>query len=260
MSRDKKDIDLEKDKEIDEKEIEYYVNNNERRYPVLLILLTTFAVLFALGLSFSVINFLDGNQTINTIISIIKKDDEPDKPDDNNNNNNNNNNGNDKDRYIVTYVENTGPYSEKGIYLVNQFPTKDEVGKQFKGENYVFNFSLIIGKNTKGVEYELTAVPDVNNTLPEKYVKLYLEKNGEGVSFSYKPDNRVKTFADYKKSSYNETEGKLIYQGTISKNDIKNKRIDFVMRMWVSEDAPYTDEVLNKTFSVKVNTYARTSK
>lgn len=255
MNRDKKDIE-----EINEKEIDYYINNNERKYPILLILLTTFAVLFALGLSFSVINFLDGNQTINTIISIIKKDDEPSDDDNKKDDNKDKDKDKDKDRYIVTYVENTGPYREKGIYLVNQFPTKDEVGMQFKGENYVFNFSLILGKNTTGVEYELTAVPDVNNTLPEKYVKLYLEKNGEGTSFSFRPDNKVKTFADYKKSSYQETDGKLIYKGTISKNDVKNKRIDFVMRMWVSEDAPYTDEVLNKTFSVKVNTYARTSK
>ena len=43
--------------ELDEKEIDYYVNYDERKHPIILIFLTTFAVLFALGISFSAINF-----------------------------------------------------------------------------------------------------------------------------------------------------------------------------------------------------------
>ena len=98
-----------KKKEIDEKITQYYVEENERKYPsfIVLLLLTTFAVIAALGLSFSTITLLEGNQTINTLISRIKGEND------------------DKERYIVTYVENTGPYKDKGIYLINQFPTSD---------------------------------------------------------------------------------------------------------------------------------------
>ena len=231
-----------KKKEIDEKIKEYYVEENERKYPsfIVLLLLTTFAVIAALGLSFSTITLLEGNQTINTLISRIKGEND------------------DKERYIVTYVENTGPYKDKGIYLINQFPTSDSKGKLFEGENYVFHFSLLLGSKTKDVYYELTAVPNSDNTLNPKYVKLYLEKNGEGVNFSYNPNNKVKVFTDYKDSDYEETEGKVIYQDYITEADVKNKKIDFVMRMWISEDAKVDEDFMNKTFGVKVNTYAKT--
>ena len=231
-----------KKKEIDEKITEYYVEENERKYPsfIVLLLLTTFAVIAALGLSFSTITLLEGNQTINTLISRIKGEND------------------DKERYIVTYVENTGPYKDKGIYLINQFPTSDSKGKLFEGENYVFHFSLLLGSKTKDVYYELTAVPNSDNTLNPKYVKLYLEKNGEGVNFSYKPNNKVKVFTDYKDSDYEETEGKVIYQDFITEADVKNKKIDFVMRMWISEDAKVDEDFMNKTFGVKINTYAKT--
>ena len=231
-----------KKKEIDEKITEYYVEENERKYPsfIVLLLLTTFAVIAALGLSFSTITLLEGNQTINTLISRIKGEND------------------DKERYIVTYVENTGPYKDKGIYLINQFPTSDSKGKLFEGENYVFHFSLLLGSKTKDVYYELTAVPNSDNTLNPKYVKLYLEKNGEGVNFSYNPNNKVKVFTDYKDSDYEETEGKVIYQDFITEADVKNKKIDFVMRMWISEDAKVDEDFMNKTFGVKINTYAKT--
>lgn len=231
-----------KKKEIDEKVTEYYVEENERKYPsfIVLLLLTTFAVIAALGLSFSTITLLEGNQTINTLISRIKGEND------------------DKERYIVTYVENTGPYKDKGIYLINQFPTSDSKGKLFEGENYVFHFSLLLGSKTKDVYYELTAVPNSDNTLNPKYVKLYLEKNGEGVNFSYNPNNKVKVFTDYKDSDYEETEGKVIYQDFITEADVKNKKIDFVMRMWISEDAKVDEDFMNKTFGVKINTYAKT--
>ncbi len=235
-------MDDNKKKEIDEKVTQYYVEENERKYPsfIVLLLLTTFAVIAALGLSFSTITLLEGNQTINTLISRIKGEND------------------DKERYIVTYVENTGPYKDKGIYLINQFPTSDSKGKLFEGENYVFHFSLLLGSKTKDVYYELTAVPNNDNTLNPKYVKLYLEKNGEGVNFSYNPNNKVKVFTDYKDSDYEETEGKVIYQDYITEADVKNKKIDFVMRMWISEDAKVDEDFMNKTFGVKVNTYAKT--
>lgn len=235
-------MDNDKKKEIDEKVTQYYVEENERKYPsfIVLLLLTTFAVIAALGLSFSTITLLEGNQTINTLISRIKGEND------------------DKERYIVTYVENTGPYKDKGIYLINQFPTSDSKGKLFEGENYVFHFSLLLGSKTKDVYYELTAVPNSDNTLNPKYVKLYLEKNGEGVNFSYKPNNKVKVFTDYKDSDYEETEGKVIYQDFITEADVKNKKIDFVMRMWISEDAKVDEDFMNKTFGVKINTYAKT--
>ncbi len=225
------------EKELDKKELDYYINYNDRKNPFILILLVTFVFLLALGLSFSAINFLLEDQTL--ISSVIKDED--------------------KTKYIITYAE-TSSIVKNGIYLANQFPTKDEVGKLFTGENYVYEFSLLVGEKTEGVYYELSAITDTSNTLDPSYVKLYLQKNGSDVEFSYKPDNKVKVFTDYKDSEYSEVSGKVIYQGEVSESDVKNGKIDFVMRMWVSEDAPYDESIFNKAFSVNVNTYAWSEK
>lgn len=214
-------------------------DEDKRRYPplILLVLLTTFAVLVALGLSFSAVRYLESNETINTIISNIKGEDDK------------------KENYIITYAENVGGH-ESGINLVNQFPTPDSQGKLFSGDGYVYNFSLIVGKKTVGAYYEITAVPSTTNTLDPKYVKLYLEKNNQGVDMSYN-GSKVKVFSEYQESEYNETQGKVIYKGKITEDDVKKGTIDFVMRLWVSEDMVVDNNFNNKTFSVKVNTYAR---
>ena len=82
-------LEIEKNEdELIEYETYYEEEETKRRFPpfFLLILLTTVGVVFALGLSFSAISLLESNETINTIISNIK--------------------GNDnKDKYIITYVE-----------------------------------------------------------------------------------------------------------------------------------------------------------
>ena len=155
---------------------------------------------------------------------------------------------------------NFGVSSENGIYLINQFPTKDEIGKLFQGKNYTYAFSLLLGKKTAGAYYELTAVPNKTNTLNPSYIKFYLEKNGQGVDMSYRNNGRVKVFTDYKASDNPGTEGVLIYKDYITADDINRGKIDFVMRMWVTEDLVLTEdlwqEYFNKVFSVKVNTYA----
>ena len=175
--------------------------------------------------------------------------------------------GNDNTKYPVT-IETTveldfsdfgTSYAEKGIYLVNQFPTRDEVGKLFKGTNYVYSFSLLLGKKTEGAYYEVTVIPNDNNTLDQNYVKVYLEKNEKGVDLSYRPNGRVKIYTEYENSK-NGINGKVIYKGYVTKEDVIAGKINFVMRMWISEDINLTEEVMknymNKTFSARVNVYA----
>ena len=155
-----------------------------------------------------------------------------------------------------TYVDN-----QNGINLVNQFPTPDEKGKLFEGTNYVYNFSLIVGKKIVGAYYEITAVANDDNNLDSSFVKLYLEKNGKGVDLAYKDNGKIKVFTEYKNSTHSEAEGKVIYSGKVSDEDIQNGKIDFKLRMWVSEDVKInetnTDKYNNKKFGVRINTYAQ---
>ncbi len=227
-----------KNTEIDDELLEYYEEDKKNPPFILLFLFTAVAVLFALGLSFSTISFLENNETINTIISKIIGDEDDDK-----------------DKYVITYAENTGLY-ESGINLDNQFPISDLQGKSFTGKNYVYTFSLVIGEKTKGAYYEITAIENNNNNLNPEFVKLYLTKNTHEVPFSLRKNGKVKTFNEYQKSEYNEATGKVIYSSYITEEEAKAGKINFEMRMWVSEDAIVDENFSNKTFGVKVNTYA----
>ena len=113
---DKDKIEIQEDAEL---EAALKEEDDEHKVPpfIVLFLFTTVGVLFAIGLSFSTITFLDKNETINSLIS-GRNSDEPEPGD--------------KDSYIITYVENSGSYSN-GINLINKFPTEDSKGKTFSG-------------------------------------------------------------------------------------------------------------------------------
>lgn len=236
--------DIKKEK-IDDEVIEKYMNENERKYPpfILIVLLTTFSILIVLGISFSTITFIENNETINTIISNLKGKDN-------------------KDKYVITYIEShgDGDIRKNGVRLTNQFPTSDQKGKLFKGENYVFNFSLLVGRRTKDVYYEITAVENNTNNLDPSFVKVYLEKNGVGVKDSFRNDNKVKVYSEYKKSKHENVLGRVIYSGVITEEDIKKGKIEFTMRMWVAEDVKVDADYVNKRFALTVNTYATSMK
>lgn len=147
------------------------------------------------------------------------------------------------------------------INLVKQFPTPDAQGKLFEGPNYVYSFSLLVGKKTLGAYYEITAVPINDNTLSPDYVKLYIEKNNKPGELSIKENGKVKTYSEYQKSEHEEAEGKLVYSGTITNEDINNGKIEFKLRMWVSDELKINEsnmeEFNDKKFGVKINTYAQ---
>ena len=231
-----------KEKEI-EKKMEEHKEEEKRKFPpfILLILLTTIVTLAALGLSFSAIELLESNETINTIISTLRGDD-------------------DKNKFVIFYSENintgSGGSSQNRIYLVDQFPTPDSQGKLFQGDFYVFDFTLLVGKKTAGAYYELTAEELLSNNLNPSYVKLYLTKNGSEVDFSFRDNKKVKVYTDYIKSNYPGTEGRVIYKDFISEEDAKRGKIEFRLRMWISEDVMVDEDYYNKSFGVTVNTYA----
>ncbi len=234
------------DREYNEEELAEIQNELEdearqKKYPpfILLFLFTTIAVLFALGLSFSTISFLQKNETINSIISSLTDND-------------------DEDKYLIVYDETVGDFSG-GINLTNQFPIPDSKGKLFSGKNSVYNFSIVLGSATKDIYYEITAVPnnpDTNKTLNPNYVKLYLTKNENEELTSTLLNGKVRTYSDYKKSTQEGVDGVVLYSDKVTKDDVEAGRINFTLRMWVSDNAIVDENFSNKTFAVKINIYA----
>ena len=199
----------------------------------------------AFGISISVMNSIKipgKDNIINNIIAIDKddgKDDDDDKDD---------------SKLIFSYYEKPGVGN--GIRLYNQFPTKDEIGKAFKGDNYVFEFRLILNEKATGVRYNIVAEKLPNSNLREELTKIYLESEGKVLSSVVRQDNKIKTFDEFSSYNKNNLREKLIYSSVITNEEARRGYKDFVFKMWVSDDAGFTTDDNAKTFMTRINVYA----
>ena len=73
--------------------------------------------------------------------------------------------------------------SSNYINMINTFPMSDDLGKNLSGEGEYFEFNISSRLNSKKINeltYEISLTPSVSS-LDTKYVKVYLEENGEFV-------------------------------------------------------------------------------
>ena len=158
------------------------------------------------------------------------------------------------DKIVFEYDYDNGNY----IYLINQFPLVDEIGKSLVGEKRTQDFKLRFNKAAVGVKYTITAEKMSESDLDDEWAKLFLVNDGADVSNCYRSNGRVKTFNEYQKYNNKENE-KIIYEGVISSAEASRGYKDFTFRMWVSEDlklenSDYLSE--SKTYIVRINVYA----
>ncbi len=141
-------------------------------------------------------------------------------------------------------------YNESSNYInmINTFPMSDDLGKNLSGEGEYFEFNISSRLNSKKINeltYEISLTPSVSS-LDTKYVKVYLEENGKGVSLT---SNIVNYYNDLPESTIRKG-SKLLYKKTInSKSDNR-----YVFRMWVSPE--YNVDSISRTFSCYVNVNA----
>lgn len=141
-------------------------------------------------------------------------------------------------------------YNESSNYInmINTLPMSDDLGKNLSGEGEYFEFNISSRLNSKKINeltYEISLTPSVSS-LDTKYVKVYLEENGKGVSLT---SNIVNYYNDLPESTIRKG-SKLLYKKTInSKSDNR-----YVFRMWVSPE--YNVDSISRTFSCYVNVNA----
>lgn len=141
-------------------------------------------------------------------------------------------------------------YNESSNYInmINTFPMSDDLGKNLSGEGEYFEFNISSRLNSKKINeltYEISLTPSVSS-LDTKYVRVYLEENGKGVSLT---SNIVNYYNDLPESTIRKG-SKLLYKKTInSKSDNR-----YVFRMWVSPE--YNVDSISRTFSCYVNVNA----
>lgn len=198
-------------------------------------------------------------QPINHIRNIVKEEEPPEVDD--GENNGKKSGGSIKPNTVspIRYVFNEDLTKNNYIYLKNQFPTPDEVGRKLTGEYKVFDFKLEFDKKSLGAVYDITLDKMDGSDIEDSWVKVYLESDGKALNQSIRDNGRIKTFNDY--PIYNNKDNEiLLYQSKVTSSDISKGYMDFKLRMWISEDVKIENEEYEeynaKTIIARVNVYA----
>ena len=148
------------------------------------------------------------------------------------------------------------------IYLIDQFPIKDEIGKELQGEKHTQDFKLRFNESAEGVRYTITAEKLDGSDLKDEWTKLFLVNDGIDVDNCYRTTGRIKTFNEYTK--YNGSDKEVVlYEGVVTNSEALRGYKEFTFRMWVSEDlqlnnSDYLSET--KSFKTRINVYADADK
>ena len=133
---------------------------------------------------------------------------------------------------LFSYEENSN-----NISISDMYPTSDAVGKKLSDVGQYFDFSISskLEANSIGkITYEISLVPDLENTLDSKYVRINLLENGKDVLFNNKDVVSYNELSDSKIRSG----AKVLFVNTVKTDYVAN----YVFRMWVSSDFTVTSD------------------
>lgn len=138
------------------------------------------------------------------------------------------------------------------IYLINQFPITDEVGKGLEGEFKMQDIKVEHSSSDIGRKIDVTLEKMPETDLEEDWVKVYLTRNGDDIQNCYRSTNRIKTFNEYTRTSALEDKV-ILYSGTITSQDFANQFTNYRLRMWISEDVNLVNQNYDpKTFVARL--------
>lgn len=161
-------------------------------------------------------------------------------------------------KFLYTEVDDSG----NGISISNALPISDSEGKNLVSSTEVFNFKVEADtSNAALMNYEVTVDKDSSSTLDESVVKIYVTEDGSDAPLTV-PAGKVVTYNNLLDTNIINAKGKVVYRGTVP-SDTANYLKEFQLRMWIDEMADFGDQTKdynNKSFSVKVNVYADSSR
>ena len=141
----------------------------------------------------------------------------------------------------LNYSDVSGNMSLSGV-----IPLSDNIGKS--SSDYI-DFTIDGVVTTSKIYYEISIIPDSNNTLDSQYIKVYLTDQN---------DNVIQTVTSYDTLLFNEKEtGKRLYRDTVEPNENGTQRTyskDYRLRVWLDESY---NEPTSKTFDFNINLYAK---
>ena len=146
----------------------------------------------------------------------------------------------------MSYSENTN-----GINLVDAYPMADDIGKSLNEENQYFDFTISasMGGNVI-IDYIITATKEVDSTLPDNAVKVYLTNKSNSNETQVLAPTKI---SDLEVTSNNKTgapDGQFVLlSSSFNRVETRNYRL----RMWVAND--YVLPNISQNYKLRVNVY-----
>jgi hypothetical protein len=146
-----------------------------------------------------------------------------------------------------------------GISLKDVLPIADVEGQS--SQDY-FDFTITADAKEAPITYDIVINEDETSTLDNSVVKIYLVKIEDAKEVPVVGPIKCSELDNYSETA-SKISGKLVFN--VSAVDENNYKQQYRLRMWIAEDAILYEEkdgviikdLINKTFSIKVNVFAR---
>ena len=197
--------------------------NNKNSKSILLIIICIIILLLAvIGISYAAIFYSKSGENINRVTT---------------------------GTMTMSYSENTN-----GINLTNAYPMTDDIGKSLNDQNQYFDFtvSATMGGNVI-INYVITATKELDSTLPDNAVKVYLTNISNGNETQVLAPTKISNLQVTSESQSNAPSGQFIlFNSNFNKTESRSYRL----RMWVASDYVLPD--FSQTYKLRVNVYGNT--
>ena len=194
--------------------------NNKNSKSILLIIICIIILLLAvIGISYAAIFYSKSGENINRVTT---------------------------GTMTMSYSENTN-----GINLTNAYPMTDDIGKSLNDQNQYFDFtvSATMGGNVI-INYVITATKELDSTLPDNAVKVYLTNISNGNETQVLAPTKISNLQVTSESQSNAPSGQFIlFNSNFNKTESRSYRL----RMWVASDYVLPD--FSQTYKLRVNVY-----
>lgn len=147
---------------------------------------------------------------------------------------------------MMTYTE-----SSTGISINNAMPVSEDVGKNLSGDGEYFDFTIQTSiKGKANVAYEVVAIRDDSSTIPDEYVKLYLQKGSTLGTYTDEVLLPTQFIPINEDNKFGAPKGSMILD---SGSFNQSSTVYYRFRMWL--DPSYVVTSNSETYSVKINVY-----
>lgn len=132
------------------------------------------------------------------------------------------------DKKTSGYISFNYATNDKNIIKINSPKVVGDFSGKRLSKNDYFEFDVVVEEEyvkEKSVEYEIVAIP-IGNNIADEYIKFYMTDQNNNCLAGY--SDSVPLFSVFS----NTVEGKIIYSGSFSKNDLSDK---YRLRIWISD-------------------------